>query len=149
MTARQSATRQNMIALLSGLLFAVGLGIAGMSDPNKVLDFLDLAGSWDPSLALVMAGAIAVYMPVYRKLKGKDAPRWSERFHWPTKTDIDGRLVAGSLFFGVGWGIAGFCPGPAIVATSAATVPVLVFFAAMVGGMLAQRVIFKRIDAGK
>ncbi|NVB40975.1 YeeE/YedE family protein [Pseudenhygromyxa sp. WMMC2535] len=141
--------RQNITAFLSGLLFAIGLGLAGMTNPNKVLNFLDVSGSWDPSLAFVMGGAILVYLPVYRITKGKDAPLWNDRFHWPTKTDIDARLVIGATMFGVGWGLVGFCPGPAIVSTATLSSPVLVFFAAMIVGMLSQRVVVGRIAASK
>ena len=133
------AWRTNAIALVSGLLFSVGLGVAGMTNPNKVLNFLDVFGEWDPSLAFVMLGAIAVYHVVFRVIGGDKAPKFGERFHWPTKTDIDRRLVLGSILFGVGWGTGGFCPGPAIVATTSFESPVLVFFAAMTIGMLAQR----------
>jgi uncharacterized protein len=131
--------RAHIVAFFSGLLFAIGLGVAGMSNPYKVLNFLDLFGDWDPSLALVMAGAILVYAPVYKRLKGKDAPKFAERFHWPTKQDIDVKLVVGSILFGIGWGTAGFCPGPAIVAVTSGKPSVLAFFAAMVLGMLGQR----------
>ena len=141
--------RSHLVSLLSGLLFAVGLGVAGMTNPHKVLNFLDLFGDWDPSLALVMGGAILVYAPVYRKLKGEAAPKFAERFHWPTKKDIDAGLVLGSILFGIGWGIAGFCPGPAIVAATTGQPPVLAFFAAMVLGMLAQGFVARRLQAGR
>jgi uncharacterized protein len=137
----------HVVALVSGLLFAVGLGVAGMTNPHKVINFLDLFGDWDPSLALVMGGAILVYAPVYRRLRGKDAPKFADRFHWPTKQDIDAKLVAGSLMFGVGWGIAGFCPGPAVVAVVEGSASVLVFFAAMLVAMLTQGLFARRIDA--
>ncbi len=145
----RGTNRSHLVAFLSGLLFAVGLGVAGMTNPHKVLNFLDLFGDWDPSLALVMGGAILVYASVYRRLKGKSAPRFADRFHLPTKKDVDTRLVVGSLLFGVGWGIAGFCPGPAIVAATGGSAPVLAFFAAMVVGMLAQGVFARRIDAAR
>lgn len=142
--------RSHVVAFVSGLLFAIGLGIAGMTNPHKVLNFLDVFGDWDPSLALVMGGAILVYAPVYRLLKGKSAPKFGEQFHWPTKQDVDRELVIGSILFGIGWGIAGFCPGPAVVA--AVTVvsghgPTLAFFAAMVLGMLAQGALARRLAA--
>jgi uncharacterized protein len=135
------------VAFISGLMFALGLGLAGMTNPHKVINFLDLFGDWDPSLALVMGGAILVYAPVYRRLRGKDTPKFGDRFHWPTKRDIDAKLVVGSLMFGVGWGIAGFCPGPALVAVVGGSGPVLGFFAAMLVGMLAQGLLARRIDA--
>ena len=133
--SRQPTLRVKLVALVSGLVFALGLGISGMTNPNKVLAFLDVAGDWDPSLALVMAGAIAVYHPAFRLLRGRDAPLLAGRFHWPTAKDVDLRLVLGSVMFGVGWGLAGFCPGPAIVALSSGDLAVFVFFLAMVAGM--------------
>ena len=136
---------QRLVALGSGLLFAIGLGLAGMTNPNKVLNFLDLFGDWDPSLALVMLAAILVYAPTYRVLKGRDAPKFGDRFHWPTSKDVTTKLVVGSVLFGVGWGLVGFCPGPAVVAATGATLPVLVFVAAMVTGMLAYRQIAARL----
>lgn len=141
--------RQHVVALFSGLLFAIGLGVAGMTNPNKVLNFLDVSGTWDPSLAFVMGGAILVYMPVFRLLKGRDAPMWAPDFHWPTKKDVDTKLVIGSILFGAGWGIAGFCPGPAIVAATGLSAPVLLFFAAMVTGMLLQQLLVPKIEAAR
>jgi uncharacterized membrane protein YedE/YeeE len=138
--------RSYVVALLSGLLFAIGLGLAGMTNPHKVLNFLDLFGAWDPSLALVMGGAILVYAPVYRRLKGKASPKFGERFHWPSKQDVDAKLVIGSILFGIGWGIAGFCPGPAIVAVTGGGASVLAFFAAMVLGMLAHGFVARRLE---
>jgi len=146
MTHAQPRKRQHLVAGIAGLLFALGLGLAGMTDPNKVLNFLDLFGDWDPSLALVMGGAILVYAPVSRWLQGKSSPRLADQFHWPTKRDIDSKLVGGAVLFGVGWGIAGYCPGPAIVAATGAAGPVLVFFAAMVLGMFLYGLIARRRD---
>lgn len=137
--------RSYVVALISGLLFAIGLGIAGMTNPHKVLNFLDVLGDWDPSLALVMGGAILVYAPVYRRIRGEVAPRLADRFHWPTKQDIDAKLIIGSMLFGIGWGIAGFCPGPAIVAATSGQASTLAFFLAMVLGMLAQGMIAARL----
>ena len=130
---------RNGVAFAAGILFALGLGIAGMTNPNKVLGFLDVTGDWDPSLAFVMVGAIAVYHVVFRVIGGRKAPRFADRFHWPSKTDVDRPLVVGSVLFGVGWGIGGFCPGPAVVATTSLDGSVLVFFVAMTLGMVAQR----------
>lgn len=139
-----SATRrQGLVALGSGLLFAGGLGVGGMTNPHKVLNFLDLFGDWDPSLALVMLAGILVYSPVYRVLKGRDMPKFGDRFHWPTTKDVDAKLVAGSVLFGVGWGLVGFCPGPAVVAAAAGSLPVLVFAAAMVTGMIVYQQIMR------
>jgi uncharacterized protein len=121
----------NLVAFATGLLFAVGLGIAGMTEPDKVLAFLDPFGAWDPSLAFVMVGAIAVYMPVYWLARGRLAPR----LHLPTRKDVDVRLVVGAAMFGVGWGLVGYCPGPALVSLTTLTGPALAFGAAMFAGM--------------
>jgi len=120
-----------LFAFASGLLFALGLGIAGMTQPSKVIGFLDLFGDWDPSLAFVMAGAIAVYMPVFWWARGRLAPR----LHLPTRKDLDVRLVVGAAMFGVGWGLAGYCPGPALVSLPTLGGSALAFGAAMLGGM--------------
>jgi uncharacterized protein len=125
----------NIIALISGVLFAVGLGVAGMTQPSKVIAFLDLFGDWDPSLALVMVGAIAVYMPVYRVMKARGRSVLTPHLQLPTKRTLDRRLLTGAALFGVGWGLAGYCPGPALVSLTTLTVPAIVFGAAMFAGM--------------
>ncbi len=147
--SKTNAKASHLVAFIAGLMFAIGLGVAGMTNPHKVLNFLDVFGDWDPSLALVMGGAILVYAPIYRRLDGEARPKFADRFHLPTKKDVDGKLIVGSLMFGVGWGIAGFCPGPAIVAAADGAGPVLAFFAAMLLGMLAQGLVARRMDAGK
>ena len=118
-----------------GLLFGWGLMIAGMTDPGKVIGFLDLAGTWDPSLAFVMGGAIAVGFFAFGMAKKRTTNFFGGALHLPTSKDIDKRLVIGSLLFGAGWGLAGFCPGPGIVSMAAGEVKGLVFVAAMVAGM--------------
>lgn len=124
-----------LLAFLSGLVFGLGLLVSGMANPAKVLGFLDLAGSWDPSLALVMGGALAVTAAGFAWLRRRRASLSGEPLHWPTATRIDPRLAFGSLAFGVGWGLAGFCPGPALVAAAAGVREALIFVAAMVAGM--------------
>ncbi|AMX02717.1 YeeE/YedE family protein [Microbulbifer thermotolerans] len=127
-------------AFAAGLVFSLGLLASGMANPEKVLGFLDLAGVWDPSLALVMAGAIGVGLPVFQ-LVGARREKWrglsliGENIQLPTRRDIDRPLVIGSLVFGIGWGLAGFCPGPAIVATGAGAIKAVIFTAAMLAGM--------------
>jgi uncharacterized membrane protein YedE/YeeE len=106
--------RQNLAAFVSGLVFAIGLVVGGMTDPAKVLAFLDVAGAWDPSLLFVMGGAILVYAPLYRVVTRRKIP-WVGEFHLPTRRDVDSRLVAGATLFGLGWGLVGLCPGPALV----------------------------------
>jgi len=118
-----------------GLLFGWGLMIAGMTDPGKVIGFLDLAGTWDPSLAFVMGGAIAVGFFAFGMAKKRTTNFFGGALNLPTSKDIDKRLVIVSLLFGAGWGLAGFCPGPGIVSMAAGEVKGLVFVAAMVAGM--------------
>jgi uncharacterized membrane protein YedE/YeeE len=122
-------------AALAGLVFGLGLIISGMADPAKVLGFLDLAGAWDPSLALVMAGAIAIALPAFMFARRRGRTLLDGDLHLPAKRHIDRRLVGGSVLFGIGWGVAGFCPGPALVAAGMAELKALVFVLAMLGGM--------------
>ena len=125
-------------AFLAGILFAVGLGIAGMTQPAKVIGFLDATGSWDPSLAFVMLGAIAVYAACYRVALRRAAPILTQRFMLPTRRDVDARLIAGAALFGLGWGIAGFCPGPAVTALASGHAAPVIFVTAMLAGMAAH-----------
>ena len=125
-------------SLLSGLLFGFGLIISGMSNPARVLNFLDFSSNWDATLAFVMGGAIAVAAPFIYWVRKRSKPLLADKFDIPTSTTIDAKLVLGSACFGVGWGISGFCPGPVVVAIASFQTDVLVFVAAMVVGMLAQ-----------
>jgi len=118
-----------------GLLFGVGLILAGMTDPSKVLGFLDLAGLWDPSLAFVMGGAILVSLGAFALAKKRTTSFLGGAMHLPTSRDIDKRLVIGSLLFGAGWGLAGFCPGPALVSVGTGNPKAVVFVLAMLAGM--------------
>lgn len=120
---------------LVGLLFGLGLMLSGMTDPGKVLGFLDLAGAWDPSLALVMGGAIAVGVAAFALAKKRTLTFLGGALHWPTSSAVDKRLVLGSLVFGAGWGLAGFCPGPAVVSLAAGQPKAAVFVVAMLAGM--------------
>lgn len=124
-----------VLEFIAGLAFGLGLILAGMTDPGKVLGFLDLAGAWDPSLAFVMAGAIGVGFFAFRMARRRSASLLGAPMLLPTSEVIDARLVIGSLVFGVGWGLVGFCPGPAVVATGAGYWQALVFTLAMLGGM--------------
>ncbi|QEK95508.1 YeeE/YedE family protein [Achromobacter insolitus] len=124
-----------LIAFVSGLVFGLGLIISGMANPAKVLGFLDVAGAWDPSLAFVMGGAVLVTAVGFALLRRRRVSVSGEPLRWPTATRVDVRLAVGSLAFGVGWGLAGFCPGPALVAASAGVPEALIFVAAMVAGM--------------
>jgi uncharacterized membrane protein YedE/YeeE len=125
-----------VIALASGLLFGLGLIAAGMTDPAKVQAFLDLAGAWDPSLAFVMGGAIAVGLVAFGLARRRETSWSGAPMALPTATRIDLRLVAGGALFGIGWGLAGYCPGPALVALGAGSASALGFVAAMLAGML-------------
>ncbi len=127
---------RHIAGLVAGLLFGVGLGISGMTLPSKVVGFLDVAGDWDPSLMFVMVGAIGVHLVGSRLVMRRAAPLFDTSFHLPTKRDVDGRLVAGADIFGVGWGLGGYCPGPAIVSLGSAATPVVVFVAAMLAAMV-------------
>ncbi|MFN5339156.1 MAG: DUF6691 family protein [Burkholderiales bacterium] len=127
---------QRITEFVAGLLFGLGLLLSGMSDPGKVLGFLDLLGSWDPSLALVMAGAILVGMLAFTVAKKRTINFLGGALHLPTANQIDRRLVIGALLFGAGWGLAGFCPGPSLVSMFSGQPKAAVFVLAMVIGML-------------
>lgn len=129
---------RHLAAALAGALFAVGLAVSGMTKPAKVAGFLDLFGAWDASLALVMVGAIGVHLVAQRLIKRRSAPLLDLRFHLPTRKDIDARLVAGAVLFGVGWGLGGFCPGPGLVTAGSGSSGALVFVLGMTVGMLAE-----------
>ncbi|MBB2997745.1 MULTISPECIES: YeeE/YedE family protein [Paraburkholderia] len=123
------------VALACGLLFGLGLIVSGMANPAKVLAFLDLAGRWDPSLAFVMAGAILVAAPAFRFARTRTASLLGAPMQLPTATRIDLRLAIGALLFGAGWGLAGFCPGPALVSAASGQPRAWLFVAAMLAGM--------------
>jgi hypothetical protein len=118
----------------AGFVFGIGLWISGMANPKKVIGFLDITGEWDASLAFVMAGAVAVTLVAFRFVLKRSKPLLEARFQLPTKKDIDLPLVAGAAIFGIGWGIAGYCPGPAITALTTLAWEAVVFVAAMVAG---------------
>ncbi len=126
-------------ALLSGTLFGVGLTLSGMVDPSTVLAFLDLSGRFDPALAGVMGGAVVTSASCFRRIRRRHAPLLAERFEWPRATRIDRRLVAGSLLFGIGWGIGGLCPGPALAGLVFGRVDSWLFVGAMLVGMRVAR----------
>jgi uncharacterized membrane protein YedE/YeeE len=126
---------QILIALFTGLVFGIGLILSGMTDPSKVIGFLDLAGHWDPSLAMVMGGAIAVGVIAFRQAGRQQRSLLGAAMRLPTASHIDRRLVLGSLVFGVGWGLAGLCPGPALVSLSMGSGQAIVFVIAMLAGM--------------
>jgi len=130
-------------SLLSGLLFGFGLIVSGMSNPARVLNFLDFSTNWDATLAFVMGGAIAIAAPGIYWVRKRNKPLFADNFDIPTSKIIDSKLITGSAMFGVGWGISGFCPGPAVVAIATMQSNVLLFVGAMVVGMLAQHFVTK------
>ncbi len=132
--------RELLIALLAGMLFGAGLLISGMADPQRVLAFLTIGPDWDPSLALVMAGALTITVPGFALMRRRGRPLFTERFTAPTQNRIDRRLLIGAALFGLGWGWAGYCPGPAIVGAGLGHWSALLFAAAMLaGGWLTAR----------
>ncbi len=126
-------------SFLAGLIFGVGIALSGMANPAKVVNFFDIAGSWDPSLAFVMGGALAVTLAGYRLVFARGRPVFAERFDLPARRAIDARLLGGAALFGVGWGIAGFCPGGALPVVAVGRVEVLIFLAALGVGVLLAR----------
>ncbi len=136
-----------LYALVTGLVFGVGIALSGMMDPAKVLNFFDVAGTWDPSLAFVMGGALLVTFAGYRLVWRRDAPLFGGRFQVPTSTVIDRKLIGGSALFGVGWGIAGFCPGAAIPALGTGRWEVALFLVAVAGGFVLRRILLAPMKA--
>ncbi len=134
-----------LVSFFVGLVFAVGLGLSGMTQPQKVIGFLDVLGNWDPSLAFVMIGAIGFHAIFYRIIVRQEAPLFTARFMVPDRRDITWRLVAGSALFGIGWGVAGYCPGPGITSMTSLDIRPIVFVAAMIVGMLLFRIMDKKL----
>lgn len=130
-----------IICYLIGLVFGVGISVSGMANPAKVLNFFDVAGTWDPSLAFVMGGALIVTALGYRFVLKRPAPLMSVTFQLPTRRDLDLPLLGGSAVFGVGWGIAGFCPGGALPAIGTGRSEVLIFVAALLAGIFAAKLV--------
>lgn len=139
--------KQAISAFVSGVLFAIGLALAGMTQPSKVIGFLDFFGEWDPSLAFVMVGAIAVHLVLFRVIRKRKRPLLGGRFELPARRDIAPDLVIGSALFGIGWGLGGFCPGPGIVSVPTLGGHALTFVGTMALGMLVYRMLAPRSDA--
>ncbi len=137
-----------LAALVAGVLFGAGLILGGMTQPTKVIGFLDFLGNWDPSLALVMGGAILVYAPAWRWITPRPAPLAGGAFVLPDRRDIDAPLLAGAVLFGLGRGLAGFCPGPALTALAAGMPQALIFVGAMLAGMGLYEVLASRGSTG-
>lgn len=135
---------QLIISFVAALIFGLGLGLSGMTLPSKVLGFLDVAGNWDPSLMAVMAGAILVHAVSYRLIIKRPSPVLAGSFQVPTRRDIDWKLVVGAAIFGLGWGLGGICPGPALVDLMTFKTPILFFVGSMILGMALFQVINKK-----
>ncbi len=134
--------KKSIIAFTVGFIFALGLGLSGMTNPNKVIGFLDLFGNFDPSLIFVMVGAIAIHFIAYKIIRKRSTPLFETQWLVPTKKDITPALVFGSFLFGIGWALGGFCPGPALTSLGSFQVRPAIFIISMIAGML----IFKAID---
>lgn len=130
---------RNLAALAAGILFGVGLAVSHMVEPTKIIAFLDVAGRWDPSLLLVMAGAVGVTLAAYRLILRRPAPLLAPRFYLPTRKDLDRPLLVGAGVFGIGWGLAGYCPGPGIAALGLGTWEAPVFVASLAAGSLTYK----------
>ncbi|HSK00351.1 MAG TPA: DUF6691 family protein [Kofleriaceae bacterium] len=144
-TARAHAA-PTVFAALAGALFGAGLLVSGMTQPAKVIGFLDVTRGWDPSLVFVMAGAVGVYALAFRRIRnGRMRPWFDVLFHLPTRRTIDRSLILGAALFGIGWGLAGLCPGPGLVAAAGGSTAGLWFVVAMLAGMLIQQRISRRL----
>lgn len=135
--------KNSLVSFSVGVLFALGLGISGMTQPEKVIGFLDVFGTWDPSLMFVMIGAIGVHTIIYHLTRKKSSPLISTQWHLPQKTEINKSLLIGALLFGMGWGLAGYCPGPALASAMTLESGTLMFIASMILGMFAFKLYAK------
>lgn len=144
MTHTPNPWAQGLVALLAGVVFGAGLAVAQMTDPRKVLNFLDLAGSWDPSLLFVLGGATGLSLLAFRVVLRRRAPLLDDRFHLPQATMVDRRLLMGSALFGIGWGLAGYCPGPAIASIGLGNAEALWLVPAMLAGTALQQWLMPR-----
>jgi len=131
--------KQVLIALVSGIIFGIGLSLSQMINPNKVINFLDISGQWDPSLAFVMMGALIVTFISFRLILKKPDPILEESFHLSKRTDIDKALLAGAAIFGMGWGMSGYCPGPAVAAIGSGNIEAIVMVASIYAGFFFQK----------
>lgn len=135
---------QIVACLVAGLLFGIGLALSNMIDPNKVLDFLDVSGNWDPSLAFVMIGALSITFVAFRIIPKRATPLFDTKFRLSTSTDIDRPLLLGSVLFGVGWGLVGFCPGPALAIIGMGLLDPAIFVFSMIAGFVVQRYFYEK-----
>lgn len=138
--------KHSILSLVVGFLFSLGLGVSGMTEPQRVIGFLDIFGSWDPSLLFVMFGAIGVHLITYRIIRKRHSPLILKEWHVPTKKDLTPSLVIGSSFFGMGWGLAGLCPGPALVSLASFEIRPVVFILSMLVGMFIFQVLNRKFQ---
>ena len=136
-------SKQNIVALITGIVFGIGLGIAQMIDPNKIQNFLDLAGTWDASLMLVLGAALAISFFAVRAILKQKSPRFATRFSLPTKPNVDRSLLIGATLFGIGWGMAGYCPGPGFAALALGSWEPVIFLLTMTAGFILHRIIVR------
>ena len=136
-------SKQNIVALMTGIVFGIGLGIAQMIDPNKIQNFLDLAGSWDASLMLVLGAALAISFFAVRAILKQKSPRFATRFSLPTKPNVDRSLLIGATLFGIGWGMAGYCPGPGFAALALNSWEPIIFLLTMTAGFILHRIVVR------
>ena len=136
--------KRHLTAFTAGLVFAIGLGLAGLLQPARIVGFVDFFGVWDPSLAFAMGGAVVLGFVTFRFVLKRPSPLFDAKFHVPTRRDITPSLVIGAAIFGVGWGLGGYCPGPAVTSSVLGDARVLVILTAMAAGMLGTRVVLSR-----
>ncbi len=141
--------KNGLAALIVGFTFAIGLGVSGMTQPQKVVGFLDLFGNWDPSLIFVMIGGIIVHFVTYKLIRKRNTPLLSTTWHVPTKREITPALVIGSIIFGIGWALGGLCPGPAVAALASFEAKPFIFVISMLVGMILFRQIDKKLNIKK
>lgn len=141
--------KNSLAALAVGFVFAIGLGLSGMTQPQKVIGFLDLFGKWDPSLIFVMIGAIIVHFVTYKLIRKRSSPLLSTQWHVPTKREVTPALVIGSFIFGVGWALGGFCPGPAVTSLASFDQTPAIFVVSMLVGMYLFKVMDKKLKMQK
>lgn len=137
---------RNLVTVFTGLIFGIGLIMSGMTNPAKVQNFLDLFGSWDPSLALVMGGAILITMPGFWLVQKRQTPLFENAFLIPKKLNLDFYLLTGSAIFGIGWGLGGFCPGPVVVSISNGSAGTILFVITMLIGMVLAKLLILRLQ---
>jgi len=140
--------KRTLSALVAGLLFGLGLAISQMTNPGKVLNFLDVTGRWDPSLLFVLGSAVLVTALSFRRILRRKAPLYDVRFYLPARQELDRPLLIGAMIFGIGWGLGGYCPGPALASLSTLSRDAFIFVGAMIAGSLAYRALSARHDAG-